>query len=163
MANLTDDMYDIIDEELKAFSYLTPKKKASAILKDFKDSKLNDNKMSKAKTELEAEFYDYHRIKLYTRAQRELGMLSDDEMGEYLKMLEHEINKDMLSGSGFSKMLDKLGVYNSAIFLLREHNDGNNIIEPKIRLEGENLHLLDGVIESLKDLKQRICDIDKVM
>lgn len=163
MANLTEDMYDTIDEELKAFSYLTPKKKASTILKDFKDSKFNDNKMSKAKTEIEAEFYDYHRMRLYTKAQREIGMLSDDEMGVYLKMLKGEIEKDISLNSSFSKMLDKIGIYNSATFLLREHSDGNNVIKPKILLDGENLYLLNGVVEGLNALKQKICDIDKVM
>lgn len=163
MANLTEDMYDSIDEELKAFSYLTPKKKASTILKDFRDSKANDNKMSKAKTEIEAEFYDYHRMRLYTKAQREVGMLSDDEMGEYLRLIMREIDKDMSSASNFSKMLDKIGVYNSATFLLREHSDGNNVIKPKIKLDDENLYLLNSVVDGLNALKQKICDIDKVM
>lgn len=163
MANLTEDMYDTIDEELKVFSYLTPKKKASTILKDFRDSKANDNKMSKAKTEIEAEFYDYHRMRLYTKAQREIGMLSDDEMGVYLDLLQRGIAKELEASHDFGKMLDKIGIYNSAIFLLTEHMDGKSVIEPKIVLEGDNAKALSQVQQSLHCLKQKICDIDKVM
>ncbi len=163
MANLTEEMYELIDNELKVFSCLTPKKKASVILHDFKSSKLNEDKMSRAKSEVEAELYDYQRMRLYTKAQREVSVLSDEEMGVYLGLLGREIAKDLDTSHTFSKMLDKIGVYNSAIFLLTKHIDGDNVIEPKIVLEGDNARALNEVQQSLHSLKQKICDIDKVM
>ncbi len=165
MANLTEEMYDLIDEELKAFSYLTPTKKASAILQDFKNSKLNDDKMSRAKTKTEEELYDFHRMRLYTRAQREIGLLNSDEMGVYLGVLQKEIAKDLENQKAvpFGKMLDKLNIYNSATFLLLEHSDNGRIIRPKIVLDDKNREILFAVESALNKLKEKICDIDKVM
>lgn len=163
MVNLTEEMYELIDEELKVFSCLTPKKKASVILQDFKNSKLNDEKSCKAKTTQEAELYDYHRIRLYTKAQREVGLLSDDEMEVYLGLLQKEISKDLKTAVSFGKLLDKIGIYNSALFLLTEHVDESGVTEPKIVLEGNNAHYLKRVLQSLDSLKQKICDIDRFM
>lgn len=165
MANLTEDMFDMIDDELKAFGYLTPQKKASRILQDFKDSKLNEAKIAKAKTKVEEDLYDFHRMRLYTRAQREIGLLNSDEMSVYLGLLSKEIVKDLENEKSlaFGKMLDKLNIYNSAIFLLTEHFDNGKIIKPKVILDDQNKDLLFGVEQRLGKLKEKICDIDKVM
>lgn len=165
MANLTEDVFDIIDDELKAFSYLSPQKKASAILQDFKNSKVNDEKMTKAKSHIEEELYDFHRMRLYTKAQREISMLNEDEMNVYLSLLFRQIEKDLNAEktSSFGKMLDKLSIYNSAIFLLVEHMDGEDIIKPKLKVGEKNEELLYVVTKSLNDLKEKICDIDMVM
>lgn len=165
MANLTEDMFDMIDDELKAFSYLTPQKKANAILQDFKNSKLNDDKMSKASLPMEIELYDYHRMRFYTKAQREISMLNEEEMSVYLSLIYTQIAKDLNAqkSSSFGKMLDKLSIYNSAIFSLTEHLDGDNIIKPKVAVGDKNEELLFAVTKKLGDLKEKVCDINKVM
>lgn len=154
MADLTNGIEELIRDDLAVFSHLTPKRKASVILQDYKNSYYNSNKSAKAKTEEERDIYQFHRMRFYTKAQRELSMLTPDEMPVYLETLEREMTKDLSSKSDYGKLLEKYTLYNSATFMLREQEKDGKITPPAIQVDGVSLtvlHRVVGILESLRD------------
>ncbi len=148
-----DTLDKSLEEDLKAFKVLTPKRKASVILSDYKNSYYNANKVAKAKTVEEGDMYSFHKMRFYLKAQRELKLLDDSEMGVYLSTIQSAINKDMSTRLSFGKYLEKSELYNSAIFMLREHEVNGEVCPPAIAIDSSAREQLDNIVMSLDKMK----------
>lgn len=148
-----DTLDKSLEEDLRAFKVLTPKRKASVILSDYKNSYYNANKVAKAKTVEEGDMYSFHKMRFYLKAQRELKLLDDREMGVYLSTIQSAINKDMSTRLSFGKYLEKSELYNSAIFMLREHEVNGEVCPPAIAIDSSAREQLDNIVMSLDKMK----------
>lgn len=154
-----DTFDNLLEEDLNAFKVLTPKRKASVILSDYKNSYYNAGKVAKAKTREEEDMYSFHKMRFYLKAQRELKLLDDDEMCIYLDTVQSAINKDMSTGLSFGKYLEKSELYNSAIFMLRAHEKDGKTYPPDIKINDEAKGQLNNIISLLDNMKARALDI----
>ena len=154
-----DTLDKMLDDDMRAFKVLTPKRKASVILSDYKNSYYNANKVAKAKTPEEGDMYSFHKMRFYLKAQRELRLLDDSEMSIYLSTIQSAIDKDMSTRLSFGKYLEKSELYNSAIFMLREHEKDGKMCPPDIKISDEAKGQLDSIISLLDDMKARALDI----
>lgn len=159
MTGFTDGMDKLLADDLAVFSKLTPKRKAAMILGDYKNSYYNSNKCAKAKTDEERDMYQFHRMRFYTKAQKELAMLDSDEMSVYLATLEREIGKDLSSKLDYGKLLEKYTLYSSATFMLREQEEDGVIKPPAIKVDGVSAIALNRVVTVLEDLRDRVYNI----
>lgn len=148
-----DTLDKSLEEDLKAFKVLTPKRKASVILSDYKNSYYNANKVAKAKTVEEKDMYSFHKMRFYLKAQRELRLLDNSEMTVYLSTIQSAIDKDMSSRLNFGKYLEKSELYNSAIFMLREHEVNGEVCPPAIEIDNSAREQLDNIVMSLDKMK----------
>jgi len=156
MADTMIEMDKTLEEDLAVFAHLTPKRKANMILQDYKNSYYNSNKSARAKTDTERDFYQLHRMRFYTKAQKELKMLDSDEMGAYLSTLEREMGKDMSSRLDYGKLLEKYSLYSSATFMLLPHEKDGEIMPPAIMVDGINAESLNRVVTILERLRDRV-------
>lgn len=159
MTDFTTGIDELIRDDLAVFSHLTPKRKASVILQDYRNSYYNSNKSAKAKTEEERDGYQFHRMRFYTKAQRELSMLTPDEMPVYLATIEREMTKDLSSKLDYGKLLEKYTLYNSATFMLRDQEENGEVRPAAIQVDPVSAVALNRVVSILEDLRDKVYNI----
>lgn len=157
MSRLTGELYDMLNSELKDFLCYPPKKKAEEILQDISNSSYNANMVSKSTKKDERQWYEYHQMRFYFKAQKEMEMLNSSEMLTYISFVSNEIAKDIDNPKlSYQRMLDKMTLYNTAFFALTERYDGEDKVPPRIKVQGDSVSALAEALANLDKFKHKI-------
>ncbi|MGN0961009.1 MAG: hypothetical protein ACI4PF_02275 [Christensenellales bacterium] len=80
-------------KEIKAFEKLTPRQKSMTIYRDFENYYKFQSRAFNAKTEEEKDRCYFEVERNFVKANKEIKMLSEDELGTYIKYAQSRILK----------------------------------------------------------------------
>ena len=96
MSKTTDDFLEYINEsDMRVFETVSSKRKAQIVYKNFQNYEFNKRKMELAKREEEKDAYALHVDRFWIIASKQLNSLSEEELTEYLKLVQSEMSKSM--------------------------------------------------------------------
>lgn len=94
---MSENIYALIElinaTHYQAFKVLTPKKKAMTIFKDFEDYYKFQNKAYAEKNEEKKDHYFFEVERTFVKAQKEIKMLSEEELGTYISYATYRVDK----------------------------------------------------------------------
>lgn len=94
---MSENVYALIElinaTHYQAFKVLTPKRKAMTIYKDFEDYYKFQSKASAEKDEVKKDRYFFEVERVFVKAQKEIKMLSEEELGEYISYANTRVCK----------------------------------------------------------------------
>lgn len=109
---MAENVYALIElinsTHYQAFKSLTPKKKAMTIYKDFEDYYRFQNKASTATDEEKKDRYFFEVERTFVKAQKEIRMLSEEELSTYISYAIYRVDKAIDNANGKKYIENKL-------------------------------------------------------
>lgn len=145
---MSEKIYALIElinaTHYQAFKSLTPKKKAMTIFKDFEDYYKFQSKASVEKDEEKKDHYFFEVERTFVKAQKEIRMLSEDELGTYISYATYRVDK-AIDNANERKYADNKLLFGTIMGQMpKELSDNNSkkldILKDNIFVYDERMH-----------------------
>lgn len=141
---MSESVYELIEvinaPHYKTFEVLTPQKKAMTIFRDFEDYYMFQRRAGASTNAEKKERYFFEVERVFVKAQKELRMLSQEELGEYISYVTDRVGK-AIDCANQKRYMDNKLLYSTILGQMpREMSDDNR---QKLDVLRDNVFMYD--------------------